>query len=157
MGERDINDIHRVEGLDAARAHHDSAKPFERERPNGKDAQPPDRGAPSLGEPVEKQKPNFRPLAEFCDEFRPISYAVADLMREGSLYTLTGRTGEGKTSWLVMLALAVVTGRGELIGRKVKKGRVAFATAETPTTSECASWSPVSSSTSTSRQSDATS
>jgi hypothetical protein len=41
MGERDINDIHRVEGLDAARAHHDSAKPFntgeaqEREKPEG--------------------------------------------------------------------------------------------------------------------------
>jgi hypothetical protein len=53
-------------------------------------------------------------------------------MREGSLYTLTGRTGEGKTAWLIMLALAVATGRGELIGRKVKKGRVAFATAENP-------------------------
>jgi hypothetical protein len=31
-----------------------------------------------------------------------------------------------------MLALAVATGRGDLIGRKVKKGRVAFATAENP-------------------------
>ncbi len=28
MGERDINEIHRAEGLDVARAHHDSAKPF---------------------------------------------------------------------------------------------------------------------------------
>jgi len=53
-------------------------------------------------------------------------------MREGSLYTLTGRTGEGKTALLVLLALAIVTGRGDLIGRKVKKGRVAFATAENP-------------------------
>lgn len=82
--------------------------------------------------PVDKQRPKFRPLAEFCAEFRPISYAVAGLMREGSLYTLTGRTGEGKTAWLVLAALAVATGRRELIGRKVKKGRVAFATAENP-------------------------
>jgi RecA-family ATPase len=53
-------------------------------------------------------------------------------MREGSLYTLTGRTGEGKTTLLVKLALAIGAGRGELIGRKIKKGRVAFATAENP-------------------------
>ena len=79
------------------------------------------------------EQPNFRTLAEFCAEFRPISYAVAGLMREGSLYTLTGRTGEGKTAFLVKLALAVATGRGEeLIGRKVKKGRVAFCTVENP-------------------------
>jgi RecA-family ATPase len=81
----------------------------------------------------DRPKPNFRTLKEFCAEFRPISYAVAGLMREGSLCTLTGRTGEGKTAFLVLLALAVATGRGEeLIGRKVKKGRVAFATAENP-------------------------
>ena len=82
--------------------------------------------------PPDPGKPNFRSLAEFIGEFRPISYAVAGLMREGSLYTFTGRTGEGKTAFLVMLALAVATGRGELIGRKVKQGRVAYATAENP-------------------------
>ena len=94
--------------------------------------EPPDRGAPP---PVGDNwpKPRFRSAADFIGEFRPISYAVAGLMRENSLYTLTGRTGEGKTSFLVKLALAVVTGEGEkLIGRKVKKGRVAFATAENP-------------------------
>ena len=93
---------------------------------------PPKRQSGDPGPAPSEPGPNFRPLAEFCAEFRPISYAVAGLMREGSLYTLTGRTGEGKTSWLVLLALAVATGRGDLIGRKVKKGRVAFATAENP-------------------------
>jgi hypothetical protein len=98
------------------------------------DEPPRQRGDPGPGgEPVEKPKPNFRTLLKFCSEFRPISYAVAGLMREGSLYTLTGRTGEGKTTFLVKLALAVATGQGErMIGRKVKKGRVAFATAENP-------------------------
>jgi hypothetical protein len=39
MGERDINDIHRSEGLDAARAMHDSARPFNGGgKPNGQDA-----------------------------------------------------------------------------------------------------------------------
>lgn len=88
--------------------------------------------APPVGSAIETDKPNFRTLAEFLREFRPISYAVAGLMREGSLYTLTGRTGEGKTAFLVILALAVAIGRGELIGRDVKKGRVAFCTAENP-------------------------
>jgi hypothetical protein len=104
-----------------------------RSRARGQDEEPPDTGAPPPGGGEEQLKPNFRTLAEFCAEFRPISYAVAGLMREGSLYTLTGRTGEGKTAFLVKLALAIATGRGEeLIGRKVKNGRVAFATAENP-------------------------
>jgi hypothetical protein len=89
-------------------------------------------GAQAPRQDDEPAKPNFRTLAQFCAEFQPISYAVAGLMREGSLYTITGRTGEGKTTFLVDLALAIVTGRSELVGRKVKKGRVAFATAENP-------------------------
>jgi hypothetical protein len=84
-------------------------------------------------EEQERPRPNFRSLAKFCAEFKPISYAVAGLMRDGSLYTLTGRTGEGKTAFLVKLTLAIATGEGEkLIGRKVKKGRVAYCTAENP-------------------------
>lgn len=100
--------------------------PPQRARPNG-DEPPRWNGAPP------KVRPNFRILAVFCAEFRPISYAVAGIMREASLYTLIGRTGEGKTAFLVILALAIALGLGEkLIGRKVKKGRVAFCTAENP-------------------------
>jgi AAA domain len=111
---------------------------FRRQRP-AHPLDPRDRGAPPPGDgtetpPIgERVRPNFRSLADFCAEFGPISYAVAGLMRDGSLYTLTGRTGEGKTAFLVILALAVALGFGEkLIGRKVKKGRVAFCTAENP-------------------------
>lgn len=116
------------------REEEEDRQPVERDAKTQRNGgQPPDQTAPPIGELVQKKKPNFRSLAEFCAEFRPVSYAVAGLMREGSLYTLTGRTGEGKTALLVKLALAVVTGRGEeMIGRKVKKGRVAFATAENP-------------------------
>ena len=103
--------------------------------PGGDEAPPPNDAAPPIGDLVvepEAAKPNFRSLKAFIAEFRPISYAVDKLMREGSLYTFTGRTGEGKTAFLVILALALGLGRGELIGRKVKKGRVAFCTAENP-------------------------
>jgi hypothetical protein len=114
--------------------HRFQPRPPQDKEPNGADAEPPPgwSQAPPIGEAVETLRPNFRTLAEFCAEFRPISYAVAGLMRDGSLYTITARTGEGKTTLLVILALAIATGRGELIGRKVKKGRVAFCTAENP-------------------------
>jgi hypothetical protein len=80
---------------------------------NRNEAERSERGAPPPGGGEDRPKPNFRTLAKFCAEFRPISYAVAGLMREGSP--------------------SVATGEGEkLIGRKVKKGRVAFATAENP-------------------------
>ncbi len=109
-----------------ARASADYRRRLAEAKPNGASAR-------SNGSVQAEAKPNFRTLKDFCTEFRPISYAVASLMREGSLYTFTGRTGEGKTSFLAILALAIATGRGkDLIGRKVKKGRVAFATAENP-------------------------
>jgi hypothetical protein len=127
----DANSILSREGVAALRKIIDEApaEPAQPKKSNGDDGPrpfPPIEGA-------DRQKPNFRSLFEFCAEFRPISYAVASLMREGSLYTLTGRTGEGKTAFLVILALAIATGLGvKLIGRKVKKGRVAFCTAENP-------------------------
>jgi hypothetical protein len=77
------------------------------------------------------EKPNFRTLKEFCAEYTPVSYSVAGLVRSGSLYTLTARTGDGKTSWLVTTSLSIATGR-DLLGREVTKGRVAFCTAENP-------------------------
>jgi hypothetical protein len=122
------------------------ARERERERIKAERSKPNGSGGEASGEPEHdpdyvppgektagrEATPNFRTLKEFCAEFRPISYAVAGLMREGTLYTFTGRTGEGKTSFLVILALAIATGRKELIGRKVKTGRVAFCTAENP-------------------------
>jgi hypothetical protein len=121
----DANDILRDHGVDELRRVLDYTPSEPILKPNGAAAQI---NAPPGGD----AKPNFRTLKDFCAEFRPISYAVASLMRESSLYTFTGRTGEGKTSFLVILTLAVATGRKELIGRKVKKGRVAFCTAENP-------------------------
>ena len=134
----DANEILRTQGPDALRNVFDDALAAAGSSAEGRDEPknpdydheyvPPRETADTGGEAT----PNFRTLREFCAEFRPISYAVASLMREGSLYTFTGRTGEGKTAYLVILALAIATGRKELIGREVKQGRVAFCTAENP-------------------------
>jgi hypothetical protein len=75
---------------------------------------------------------DFLSAFEFCRAYEPIAYAVEPFIRSGSLYTLTAKTGAGKTALLIIMALAVVTGRGEIIGREVTKGRVAFVAVENP-------------------------
>jgi len=75
----------------------------------------------------------FLSAFEFCRAYEPISYAVEPFIRSGSLYTLTAKTGAGKTALLIIMALAVVTGRGaDVLGREVTKGRVAFVAVENP-------------------------
>jgi len=44
-----------------------------------------------------------------CAEYVPIDYAVDGVIRTGSLYTLTGPTGSGKTAFNVIAALAIET------------------------------------------------
>jgi hypothetical protein len=74
----------------------------------------------------------FLSAFDFCNAYEPIAYAVEPFIRSGSLYTLTAKTGAGKTALLIIMALAVVTGRGDIIGREVTKGRVAFIAVENP-------------------------
>jgi hypothetical protein len=62
----------------------------------------------------------------------PLSYAIEGLVRSASLYTLTAKTGDGKTSFNVITALAKATGRGDLLGRDADKGRVAYCAFENP-------------------------
>jgi AAA domain len=86
-----------------------------------------------VGEAVEVAEiVDFLSAFEFCRAYEPIAYAVEPFIRSGSLYTLTAKTGAGKTALLIIMALAVVTGRGEIIGREVTKGRVAFVAVENP-------------------------
>jgi hypothetical protein len=90
--------------------------------------------APTSGEsPPSTPTATFVTAAEFCRAYEPISYAIEPFVRSGSLYTVTAKTGSGKTGLLVSSALAVVTGNGEMIlGREVTKGRVAYIAAENP-------------------------
>jgi energy-coupling factor transporter ATP-binding protein EcfA2 len=78
------------------------------------------------------KRPMFKTLADFCAEYVPIDYAVDGVIRTGSLYTLTGPTGSGKTAFNVIAALAIETGREGILGRPVTKGRTAYCVAENP-------------------------
>ena len=93
-------------------------------------------GEPWSGEGRGDDRPKapviFKSAVAFCSEYKPVSYAVEPIVRSGSLYTLTAKTGSGKTGVLLSVALAVATGRGNIIGREVAHGRVAYIAAENP-------------------------
>ena len=77
--------------------------------------------------------PQFVSAESFCKGYEPVSYAVEPFVRSGSIYTLTAKTGAGKTGLVVATAMALVSGAGEkIIGREVTKGRVAIIAAENP-------------------------
>jgi len=121
----DPNSILLSHGVDGLRSAID-ATPGEPLKGNGAD-----QGAPPIGD-ENWPKPRFRSLRDFCAEYRPIAEVVGGgALYSGCLYTLTARTGTGKTSWLVTTALAGVAGL-DILGRPVKRGRYAFCTAENP-------------------------
>jgi hypothetical protein len=74
----------------------------------------------------------FRPLTGFLAEYKPLRYIIEPLLAAEGVYTLTGRTGHAKTCFLVIAALAVVTGRQDLLGLEVSAGRVAYLSFENP-------------------------
>jgi hypothetical protein len=61
-----------------------------------------------------------------------MSYAIDGIVRAGYLYTVTARTGSGKTAFNVVAALAVATGRQGILGLEIEKGRVACLVFENP-------------------------
>jgi hypothetical protein len=74
----------------------------------------------------------FKSIADFCREYQPLAYVVESIVRSGSLYTLTAKTGHGKTGLLTAVAFAVVTDRADILGRSVEAGRVAYLAFENP-------------------------
>jgi hypothetical protein len=90
---------------------------------NGSGGPPENNGAVANG---------FKTIVEFCREYVPVAFVIEPILRAGSLYSLTGRTGHGKTAFLVVAALAIATGRPDILGCEVARGRVAFLTFENP-------------------------
>jgi hypothetical protein len=72
----------------------------------------------------------FKTVSAFCAEYVPLAYVIEGIVRSGSLYTLTAKTGSGKTALAVMAALAVATGRQDILGQEVTQGRVAYLACE---------------------------
>lgn len=69
---------------------------------------------------------------DFIREYKPMKTRVGKIIRAGYLYTLSGKTGHGKTSFMTALALALALGRADIIGLPVKQCRVIYATFENP-------------------------
>jgi hypothetical protein len=86
--------------------------------------------APVADSPVAPLR--FKSAAAFCAEYVPLSYVVEGLVRSSSLYSMTAKTAAGKTAFNVVAALAVATGRADILGREVTAGRVAYLACENP-------------------------
>lgn len=75
---------------------------------------------------------NFKSVGAFAAEYTPLAYTIEGIVRSASLYTLTAKTGAGKTAFNVVASLAVATGRADILNREVHKGRVAYLACENP-------------------------
>lgn len=89
-----------------------------------------------IGEPAAPSRPEtpivFRTASIFVREYVPLRYTIEPFLRSASLYALTAKTGAGKTAFNVVAALAVATGRADILGREVSQGRVAYLACENP-------------------------
>ena len=74
----------------------------------------------------------FKSLGDFCREYEPLSYTVEPIIRSGSLYSLTAKTGHGKTGFLVTAAFAIAAGARSVLDREVERGAVAYVALENP-------------------------
>jgi DNA polymerase bacteriophage-type len=80
-------------------------------------------------EPSKKQL--FQSSAEFVAGFTPPDYLIDGLLQRRYVYSFTAKTGDGKTTIALLLAVCVARGT-PLAGREVEKGRVLFFAGENP-------------------------
>lgn len=140
-----MNTVPRLVPLDEALAAEDAARAVGMLDPSI--LEEPDDLPPPLGDRLARgmrisssgrraQKPQapvvFKSAATFCGEYVPLNYTIEGIMRSASLYALTARTGAGKTALNVVAALAVATGRQDILNREVATGRVAYLACENP-------------------------
>jgi len=74
----------------------------------------------------------FKNAAAFAAEYVPLRYTIEPILRSASIYTITAKTGAGKTAFNVVAALAVATGRTDILNLDVAQGRVAYLACENP-------------------------
>ena len=74
----------------------------------------------------------FKTVGAFVQEYRPLAYIIEPVVRTSSIYTLTAKTGAGKTAFAVVAALAIVTGRSDILGMTVERGRIGYLAFENP-------------------------
>ena len=75
--------------------------------------------------------PMLQPSRRFVADFRPPSYLIDGILQRRFLYSLTGKTGSGKTALTLYIAACVALGRS-IGGIEVERGRVVYFAGENP-------------------------
>ena len=78
-----------------------------------------------------KQCPNILTAQQFIDGFVAPDFIIDDIVQRGYIYSLTGRTGDGKTALMLSMGIAVATGK-PFGGKKTEEGRVVYLAGENP-------------------------
>ena len=85
----------------------------------------------SFARGAEARAPKLLSSAAFVKDFVPPDYLIEGILQRRFLYSITGRTGEGKTSVCLRIAAHVAEGL-PLNGAHVEKGRVLYLAGENP-------------------------
>jgi hypothetical protein len=98
---------------------------------NGSRRHTPDEPWSDRSAEAEAQKPLIQSSGAFTSNFTPPDYLIDGLLQRRYLYSLTGRTGSGKTA--IGLLMAAHIGLGKPIGKyEVDLGRVLYFAGENP-------------------------
>ncbi len=115
-------EIHGAETLEAAVASY-----AKKERARAEAGIAPPKLDPSTGEPL----PLLLSAAQFISGFRPPEYLIDGILQQSYLYSLTARTGHGKTAVDMYMGQAVARGL-PFHGKPTKQGSVLFLAGENP-------------------------
>jgi len=69
--------------------------------------------------------------AEFVADFVPPDYFLEGVLQRGFIYSLTGKTGSGKTAIMMLISALAATGKG-LRERELEHGRILYLAGENP-------------------------
>jgi hypothetical protein len=84
-----------------------------------------------LGHDQQRAGPLIQSSAQFLRDFVPPDYLIVGVVQRRYFYSLTARTGDGKTAILLLFAAHVALGRA-LGDRQVPQGRVLYFAGENP-------------------------
>jgi AAA domain-containing protein len=93
---------------------------------------PADDGTPTRTAVREEEPVEIHRFVDLKKRLKPLRYAIDRIVCRGRIYTNTGPTNVGKTTFWTMAALAVATGRSDILGLDVEKGRVLYLAIENP-------------------------
>jgi hypothetical protein len=123
MKARDANDILRQDGPDALREVLDHAEPYRGAETAQLNGHEPNTYAPA--------EPLIQSSKQFVHRFVPPDYLVDGILQRRFIYSLTGRTGGGKTAIALLIAASAALSRP--IGAcAVQQGRVVYFAGENP-------------------------